>query len=71
MPPKLRNQIDSETLTIASIRNFVGKFLPSIRNEIKAEIDDMKQKTTSLTVKCIGISKREVRETGEVLDDIQ
>ena len=52
MPPKLRNQ-DSESLTIASIRTLWEKeFLPSIREEIKAEIDGMKREITSLTVKC-------------------
>lgn len=113
MPPKLRNQIDSESLTIASIRAlWENEFLPSIRNEIKAEIDDMKRKITSLTAKCndiensqkflsseydgykdslqgtkkdisevsktlkslddrVGFSEREIRETGETLDDIQ
>ena len=39
MPPKLRNQIDSESLTMAWIRAlWENEFLPSIRNEIKAEI---------------------------------
>ena len=53
MPPKLQNQIDSESLTIALIRAlWENEFLPSIRNEIKAEIDDMKRKIMSLTVKC-------------------
>ena len=52
MPPKLRNQ-DCENLTITSIRTLWEKeFLPSIREEIKAEIDGTKREITSLTAKC-------------------
>jgi peptidoglycan hydrolase CwlO-like protein len=41
------------SLTIASIRTLWEKgFLPSIREEIKAEIDGMKREITSLTAKC-------------------
>ena len=52
MPPKLRNH-DSESLTIASIRAlWEQKFLPSIREEIEAEIDVIKREINSLAAKC-------------------